>query len=532
MNKLILAVSFILLSLSSFGQKKYTINQIPNPKAKGENRLVSNPDGVLNNENVLNTLLTDLERETKIEFAVVVVKDFDDNAEEFDFALSLFRKWGIGKKDKNNGLLLFVSVDRKKYRFITGYGIEGDLPDVTLTQLANANLVPAFKKKQYSQGVEDVTSAIINRLTNSENTTSSPPPPALLMTDEVMTPSHSDARSMPEQAVESSINGFASPAQKTGVISKTFRSIGFMGLLCMAVIVLTVLSIKKILSYSKTQLKTIDQSRIKFSKKIAGNGCFIVFAFIFINFFVFSSSGDFFSYKNVSSIFMVLFVVMGILLYSFYTKARISLSALYFDDESYQNALKKLNRKFWWFFFANPLLLILVINQRKKQRQLTDRFEPVYDSQNQLMQRLNRDENVDGQPYLNKGQYAEEKLGVNDYDIWLSDNKKEYKIVVHQEDNYHDFDDCTKCSFKTLSKPKVIVTKQATYSNTGKSKEVLQCANCNHEQLLRNIVIPIRRESSSSSGGSSSSGRSSSSSSSRSSFGGGSSGGGGSGGSW
>ena len=148
MHKLLLATFFIFFSIGSFAQKKYTVAQIPSPKAKGENRLVSNPDGVLTNESSLNTLLTNLERETQIEFAVVVVKDFDANAEEFDFALSLFRKWGIGKKDKNNGLLLFVSVDRKKYRFITGYGIEGDLPDVTLTQLANANLVPAFKKKQ------------------------------------------------------------------------------------------------------------------------------------------------------------------------------------------------------------------------------------------------------------------------------------------------------------------------------------------------------------------------------------------------
>jgi uncharacterized protein len=63
-----------------------------------------------------------------VETAVVIIRDFKEDEDAFAFATALFRHWGIGKRKANNGLLVFISTNRKQYRFITGYGVEGLLP--------------------------------------------------------------------------------------------------------------------------------------------------------------------------------------------------------------------------------------------------------------------------------------------------------------------------------------------------------------------------------------------------------------------
>ncbi|RZK59074.1 MAG: TPM domain-containing protein [Pedobacter sp.] len=125
MKKFHLLICFLAMSLITIAQKRYTVDQIPSPKLAGQDYFVSNPDGILSNVTGLNETLVKLEQDTKVEFAVVMVNDFDDNQEDFEFAKAIFDKWKIGKAGSNNGLLLFISIDRRKYRFISGSGVEG-----------------------------------------------------------------------------------------------------------------------------------------------------------------------------------------------------------------------------------------------------------------------------------------------------------------------------------------------------------------------------------------------------------------------
>lgn len=167
--KKLLFLCLVFTSLHGFSQKKYSVDEIPDPKKMGQDYYVSDPDRILFNVDSINRLITKLEQQTKTEIAVVVVKDFDENLDEFDFGLQLFRKWGIGKKDVNNGLLLFASIDRRKYRFITGYGLEGLLPDVKLKHIAERNLLPAFRAEQYDEGIINSLNAIADFLNNPNN---------------------------------------------------------------------------------------------------------------------------------------------------------------------------------------------------------------------------------------------------------------------------------------------------------------------------------------------------------------------------
>ncbi|MEP6949368.1 MAG: TPM domain-containing protein, partial [Ginsengibacter sp.] len=78
-----------------------------------------------------------------------------------ELALKYLRDWGIGTKDKNNGVLILVSKAERKARIETGYGMEGVLPDVTAGQIIDERMVPYFKENDYYRGFDNAVDAII-----------------------------------------------------------------------------------------------------------------------------------------------------------------------------------------------------------------------------------------------------------------------------------------------------------------------------------------------------------------------------------
>lgn len=133
----------------------YTVEQIPNVHVADSTRFVSNPDGVFTpqGEAQLNEMLRTLMRETTAEVFVVAVNGVDENADINDFATELFRFWGIGKKDNNNGLLILIDQGRRTAVYRTGNGLEGLLPDGLLGTLHRRKVVPEFRNGNYDRGV-------------------------------------------------------------------------------------------------------------------------------------------------------------------------------------------------------------------------------------------------------------------------------------------------------------------------------------------------------------------------------------------
>ncbi|MCH5715846.1 TPM domain-containing protein [Niabella hibiscisoli] len=64
--------------------------------------------------------------------------------------------------------MVFIARDRRKYQFITGYGMEGSLPDVALSTIGERYLAPKFKQGDYGGGLVDAMNAIKNVLQNPE----------------------------------------------------------------------------------------------------------------------------------------------------------------------------------------------------------------------------------------------------------------------------------------------------------------------------------------------------------------------------
>lgn len=91
-------------------------------------------------------------QETSSQIAVVLISS-TQGYEISQYAFELGDKWGIGRKDLNNGILMLIAVDDRKIFIATGYGLEGVLPDAFLSQIIRQVITPQFKQGFYANGI-------------------------------------------------------------------------------------------------------------------------------------------------------------------------------------------------------------------------------------------------------------------------------------------------------------------------------------------------------------------------------------------
>lgn len=112
----------------------------------------------------LEALYQNLKQRADIEFAVVTVPTTGDR-DIYDFALAIARGWGIGSKEgEKNGFLLVVAIQDRKYQTMISRHLEGDLSDGVVGQIQREQLVPQFRKGNYSQGIADTVEAFVATL--------------------------------------------------------------------------------------------------------------------------------------------------------------------------------------------------------------------------------------------------------------------------------------------------------------------------------------------------------------------------------
>ncbi|MBS0284273.1 MAG: TPM domain-containing protein [Proteobacteria bacterium] len=104
-----------------------------------------------------------LQRDTKRQLVVVTVKDLQGYPIE-DYSNKLFRSWGIGLKDVNNGALFVIAPNDRKLRIEVGYGLEPFLTDALSSVIINNDVVPRFKAGDMPGGITAGTDAIIAQL--------------------------------------------------------------------------------------------------------------------------------------------------------------------------------------------------------------------------------------------------------------------------------------------------------------------------------------------------------------------------------
>jgi uncharacterized protein len=111
----------------------------------------------------LESQLAAFERASGIQLVVATLPDLQGyEIEEYSYQLG--RAWGIGQRDKNNGVLLIVAQAERKVRIEVGYGLEGTLTDALSSNIINTIIVPQFKTGQFAAGIEQGAQAIMQAL--------------------------------------------------------------------------------------------------------------------------------------------------------------------------------------------------------------------------------------------------------------------------------------------------------------------------------------------------------------------------------
>lgn len=104
---------------------------------------------------------------TSNQIAIVVVESLDGYSAA-DYAIELGRKWGVGNKNFDNGVVILVSTGggegRRDVFIAPGYGLEGPITDLVANSIVNNDLIPNFKGGNYYRGLDEATNSIIEAI--------------------------------------------------------------------------------------------------------------------------------------------------------------------------------------------------------------------------------------------------------------------------------------------------------------------------------------------------------------------------------
>ena len=131
------------------------------------NFFVNDYAGVLTEEtkNYIIKTNAELQQKTGAQIVVVTIKSLENISIE-EYATTLFRNFGIGDAQKNNGVLLLCSTGDRKFRIEVGYGLEGTLTDGKTGRIQDTYIIPYLKNNNYNDGIKNGFNAILNEITN------------------------------------------------------------------------------------------------------------------------------------------------------------------------------------------------------------------------------------------------------------------------------------------------------------------------------------------------------------------------------
>ena len=142
--------------------RDYRPSDLKNPNIQNRSIYVTDPENLLNSstKEKVNQELYSLRKNTGAEVAIVVVPSIDEDFTIEDFSEKLFTSWGIGKSDKDNGLLFVLVPGSREARIATGYGLEGVIPDISARKIIDRSVIPYMKNNDINGAVLAVTSDI------------------------------------------------------------------------------------------------------------------------------------------------------------------------------------------------------------------------------------------------------------------------------------------------------------------------------------------------------------------------------------
>ena len=135
--------------------------------ANPQENFVVDTTGTLNQEVVSLVNNVNAAFESKgAQIVVVMIKTLDGASIE-EYAVDLFRTWGIGDQRESNGVLILIALDDREMRIEVGYGLEGDIPDGVAGRIIRNVMTPAFQNNDYNGGVMGAVNAVAERIADA-----------------------------------------------------------------------------------------------------------------------------------------------------------------------------------------------------------------------------------------------------------------------------------------------------------------------------------------------------------------------------
>lgn len=160
-------LAILLLTAAGVTAKVWTPEDMVNPNIASRFDYVCDPADLMDatTKRAVNERLYSLRQQTSVEFMVALPPDIGDATIE-EWSEALFREWGIGKKDKDNGVLLVIAPEQRRTRFEIGYGCEGVLTDIACKNIISQAIVPAMRDNDINAAVGNAVSLACDALTD------------------------------------------------------------------------------------------------------------------------------------------------------------------------------------------------------------------------------------------------------------------------------------------------------------------------------------------------------------------------------
>lgn len=153
--RLAASVIIALVAWTGAAARQWRVADVENVHVADSTRFVANPDGVLSSQAVatIDSRLRALQRQTSAEVTVVALDSIDQSTDIDAFATGLFNRWGIGKSDRDNGLLILLVKGERRVTLRTGQGTETVVPDIIAGRIIRELMAPRFREGDYDGGV-------------------------------------------------------------------------------------------------------------------------------------------------------------------------------------------------------------------------------------------------------------------------------------------------------------------------------------------------------------------------------------------
>jgi uncharacterized protein len=100
-------------------------------------------------------LATVVKEKTGAELSLVTVESYAPYASISDYSIALAEAWGVGERNKDNGVILVLALKEREVRIEVGYGLEGAIPDSVAGRILDTVVIPAFQQDDFSGGLRE-----------------------------------------------------------------------------------------------------------------------------------------------------------------------------------------------------------------------------------------------------------------------------------------------------------------------------------------------------------------------------------------